>query len=250
MIKLKQIALVAAELDPIREQLFRLLGLDSDFADPGVAEFGLHNTVMAIGDTFLEVVSPMEDGTTAGRLLARRGGDGGYMVISLVDNIEETRQRMERMGIRRIWEIDRPEVTAFHVHPKDIGAAIVSFDEMRPATEWQWAGPGWRERRAENVSAISAVEVQARDPEELANRWSRAFDRPAALIGDGFVMKLDEGEVRILEATDGRGDGVSGVQFDIADRPAIEQAALDLGLGWQNGRLNVCGTQLIFREVP
>ena len=37
------------------------------FRDPGVAAFGLQNAVMPIGRTFLEVVSPVQEGTTAGR---------------------------------------------------------------------------------------------------------------------------------------------------------------------------------------
>ena len=34
---------------------------------------------MPVGDTFLEVVSPIDPKATAERYLARRGGDGGYM---------------------------------------------------------------------------------------------------------------------------------------------------------------------------
>lgn len=247
--KLKQVALVAQELPPVRQQFFTLLGLDEDFRDPGVGEFGLINSVMAIGETFLEVVCPNQAGTTAGRLLERRGGDGGYMVIALVSDIRDVSQRINELGYRKVWEIDREEVSAFHVHPKDIGAAIVSFDEMRPQTEWLWAGEGWRDRKARHVSAISAVEVQAADPEGLASQWSAAFGVPAELNGDHLVLALDEGDIRILEARDGRGDGVAGVQFDILDREALQSAAASLGLAWQGNTLDVCGTRMIFREA-
>jgi hypothetical protein len=105
--KLKQVALVAGELAPVREQIFDLLGLKADYDDPGVGAFGLCNSVMAIGETFLEVVCPKEEGTTAGRLLERRGGDSGYMVISLVDDIKEVSQRIENLKMRKVWEVDR-----------------------------------------------------------------------------------------------------------------------------------------------
>jgi hypothetical protein len=61
--RLRQIALVAGQLESARSQFFTLLGIDDDFADLGVSEFGLENSVMAIGDTFLEIVVPTQPGT-------------------------------------------------------------------------------------------------------------------------------------------------------------------------------------------
>ena len=46
--------------------------LADPFDDPGVGEFGLINAVFPVGDTFVEVVSAVQPGTTAGRYLARR----------------------------------------------------------------------------------------------------------------------------------------------------------------------------------
>jgi hypothetical protein len=55
------------------------LGTEVVFVDPGVAEFGLKNFLISIGGDIIEVVAPVQPGTTAGRLLDKRG-DGGYMV--------------------------------------------------------------------------------------------------------------------------------------------------------------------------
>ena len=87
VMRIRQIALVTTELAPVRDALFELLGLDDAFIDDEVSQFGLENAVMTIGTTFLELVSPVQTGTTAGRLLERRGGDGGYMVIVQVDDL-------------------------------------------------------------------------------------------------------------------------------------------------------------------
>lgn len=246
--KLRQVALVAAELTSVRRQIFALLGLRDDFADPGVGDFGLENSVMAIGNTFLEVVAPVKPETTAGRLLERRGGDGGYMVLVQVDDIEEYRAHTEALGIRKVWNIDRDDVKAFHVHPRDIGGAIVSFDQMNPPEKWEWGGPGWQDRRATHVRTISGVDLQAADPEALARRWSQAYKRDMHVDGDQFVIPLDEGTIYIHEATDGRGDGVSGVEFELNDRDAVAAAAEKLGLAWQNDTLEVCGTWFRFRN--
>ena len=86
-VRIRQIALVAGDLDAVQRQLYPLLGINDAFVDEGVGQFGLRNIVMTIGDTFLEVVSPVQEHTTAGRLLQRRGGDGGYMVIVQVDDL-------------------------------------------------------------------------------------------------------------------------------------------------------------------
>jgi hypothetical protein len=69
MFRLRQVALVATDLDAVVSQLCETFGLSICFEDPGVAEFGLRNALMVIGDQFLEVVSPTEGGTTAGRLI-------------------------------------------------------------------------------------------------------------------------------------------------------------------------------------
>ena len=55
--RLRQIALVAEDLDPTVALLCEALGAEVVERDDGVASFGLHNALIQIGDTFLEVVS-------------------------------------------------------------------------------------------------------------------------------------------------------------------------------------------------
>ncbi len=251
--ELKQVALVAGQLTGVRQQLFDLLGLEQDFADPGVGEFGLCNSVMAIGDTFLEVVAPLEANTAAGRLLERRGGDGGYMVLVGVDDIDACTARMAQLGIRKVWSTQQDSVNAFHVHPRDIGAAIVSFDQMVPADHWEWAGPDWESRVARHVSAITAVDIQAVDAASVAGRWSQALDKPVLVEGDPeisakYVIKLDRGKINFMAATDGRGDGVAAVEFDVSDAEGLQQSIYRLGLTQLDGEVIVCGTRLRFRQ--
>src|SRR3954453_16887385 len=124
--RLRQVALVARDLDSTCAQIERGLGLRDPFHDPGVAEFGLTNSVYEIGDTFLEVVSPAQEGTTAGRYLERRGGDSGYMVILQSDDLDADRARVADLGIRVVWKIDLPDIRGTHLHPADVGGAILS----------------------------------------------------------------------------------------------------------------------------
>src|SRR5678815_6198505 len=96
--RLRQIALVGRDLDAAEADIRAVLGLDYAYDDPGVGKFGLRNAVFPVGETFLEVVSPKQAGTTAGRLLEKRGGDGGYMVILQVEDIAEARARIAKAG--------------------------------------------------------------------------------------------------------------------------------------------------------
>ena len=100
MLRLRQVVTVASELRPVETQLIEQLGLEVAYRDPGLRVFGLRHGLYPIGDRLLEVVSPREDGTTAGRYLDRRGGDGGYMIILQVDDLEPYRRRMGDLGIR------------------------------------------------------------------------------------------------------------------------------------------------------
>jgi len=206
-VRLRQVALVARELDPAVAALCAALDVEVCFRDPGVAFFGLHNALMAIGDTFLEVVSPLREGTAAGRYLDRRGGDGGYMAMFQVDDLDAERARIESLGVRLVWQGDGEGISGMHLHPADVGAAIVSLDQPEPPPSWGWAGTSWREHvRTGTVSRIAAVEVQSDDPERLRRRWRE-------VLGGGAADA-----VRFVAAADGRGEGIGGIDMVATDR--------------------------------
>ena len=145
-VRLRQAVLVARDLAPVSERLRSELGLGEPFADPGVGAFGLHNAVYAIGDTFLEVVSPTQPDTTAGRYLDRRG-DGGYMVIFQFADLDAARERAAGDGhARRLAARPATDISGTHLHPADTRGAIVSLDRADPPGSWRWGGPDWTEQ--------------------------------------------------------------------------------------------------------
>ena len=99
MLRMRQIALVAHDLNAIEADFREVFGLEVCYRDPGVAKYGLHNFLMPVGNGFLEVVAPTEEGTAGGRYLERRGGDGGYMVILQTDDIAAVRARVADLGL-------------------------------------------------------------------------------------------------------------------------------------------------------
>ncbi len=244
--RLRQVALVAKDLEPVVETLCEVLGIEVSFQDPGVATFGLVNAVMPVGDTFLEVVSPDHEGTSAGRLLDRRGGDGGYMVILQVEDLELERERLETTGTRVVWETDTGDMQTIHLHPRDVGGAIVSLDWADPPEHWRWAGPDWREKAQTHVVAeVAGVEIQSDDPGGLAKRWAEVLGRPARDAQGGSAIDLDRGGlIRFVADTDGRGEGVSGLILRATDADRVRYTARGKGLLEPDGRILICGTRI------
>ena len=74
--RLRQICLVAPNLEPVVADLQAVLGLSVCHRDPAVRRYGLENALLPMGTNFLEVVAPIEDNTAAGRFIARSGGRG------------------------------------------------------------------------------------------------------------------------------------------------------------------------------
>ncbi len=169
MPRLRQAVIAVGDLDRPVELLRSELGLGEPFADPAVEYFGLQNAVFAIGDTFLELVSPVREGTAAGRLLERRGGDCGYMAMLQVDDAAAARGRARRLGIREVFEVELDDIAEAHLHPADIGGAIVSVSEPRPRESWRWGGPDWQGRSVSG--AVRGLTVAVADPTAVDERW-------------------------------------------------------------------------------
>ncbi len=216
-VRLRQVALVARELEPVVAAARRELELEEDpFSDPGISVFGLHNAVMAVGDTFLEVVSPVQEGTTAGRYLERRGGDGGYMAIFQVEDLAAARARIDALGIRVVWRSDQSDIAGTHLHPRDVPGALVSIDWASPPESWRWAGPSWTGGApTHRRGGITAVTVQTAQPRELAAQWGAVLGRESLEVEGGAAIALDGGEVRFVPERDGRGEGICEIEVNV-----------------------------------
>ncbi len=241
---IRQIALCARELEPVAKDIAAVLGLDVSFSDPGVKEFGLHNVVTPIGGQFLEVVSPTREGTTAGRYLDKRGGEGGYMVILQTRDLDADRARVAKLGVRTVWSITLPDIASIHLHPRDVGGAIVSLDRPLPAESWRWGGPDWQSRaRTERVNAIRGVTIEAGDPRALAARWAEVLGLPAARAAEsGFELALEPGAIRFVPAAE-RGDGLAEVELAATDAAAALADAERRGLPVDAHTITLCGVR-------
>ena len=255
-LRLRQLCLVAHDLEPVVDDLCAVFGIEVCHRDPNVGKYGLVNALMPVGTSFIEVVSPIKTGgdTAAGRYLDRRGGDGGYMVINDCDDVARRRNRAAALGIRIIEDREYPgKAHLLQLHPRDTGGCMLEFDHHTGGEaldgNYQWAGPHWqRHVRTERALAITGVEMQSDHPKALAERWSAMIERPLAHNGDGIPsISLDNAGIRFVEAHDGRGEGLGGIDIRVRDAAPVIDAASKRGLAVWADSVTIGGTRFKLR---
>lgn len=197
--RIRQAVFAARDLDAMAARLTDELGLREPFEDPAVEYFGLRNAVFTIGDTFLEIVSPIREGTAAGRRIDRMGGDCGYMLMLQVPDVAAARARAAGLNVREAFEVETDDIVEAHLHPADMRGAIVSISEPRPAASWRWGGPGWETRSA--AGRIAGVTVAVAEPDAIGERWSEIAGGPVA----GVELVADPAEPGLVEVRVERG---------------------------------------------
>jgi hypothetical protein len=228
--RLRQVALAAADCEGTARQLQDAFDWPEPFHDPGVGRFGLTNAVFAAGDAFVEVVSPVQPGTTAGRYLQRRGGDSGYMAIFQMPDLAEARRRVAATGIRVVWTADFADIAGTHLHPKDVPGAIVSLDWADPPESWRWAGPEWAGRAPVHApGGVSGLTIEVRDPAAAAARWAGVLGLTVTDDGGMAAIRLERAgqDLRFGPAAAGRPDGITEVRLTTEDQiPPVQVAGV------------------------
>jgi len=253
-LRLRQIALVAPDLEPAVDDLRSILGLEVCFRDPGVAHFGLENALLPVGNQFVEVVAPTREGTAGGRYLERRDGPGGYMVITQCDDHAPRRSRVEALGVRLAHQFEVPgRFRNLQMHPKDTGGSFFEIDEQLgdaahdPDGPWEPAGGGgWKSaRRTDRVRGIAAAEMQVDDPARVAARWAEIAELPLDRDSAGHPqVGLENATLRFVPCADGRPEGLGGLDLHVADRDRILESARKRDCLRSERQVYVCGMRL------
>jgi len=251
-LRLRQICLIAYELDPVIAALKQVFSLEVCFVDSAVGKYGLENSLLPIGNQFLEVVAPTEDGTAGGRYLDRRGGDGGYMVITQCQDLAERDARIAELEVPVANKLDYGDFHGLQLHPKYTGGAFFEIDWNAggedPDGPWHPAGPDWpAARRTDVVHAITAAELQSPDPDALAKRWSEIAGLDLIAGEFGPEIRLSNAAVRFVEDRDGRGEGLGGVDLATNDAARARAQAAAMGCPVDGDTILACGTR--FRLV-
>ena len=163
------------------------------------------------------------------------------MLVLQTRDLGRERERIEKLGVRVVWEIDTGRAKVIHLHPRDVGSSLVSFDQMSEWDAWEWAGPDWHSKaRHDSSTRIVAAELQSEDPERCAARWSEVLGIPRR----GFEIPLDEGTLRFVKAADGRGEGLGGIEVAATGAAEVLARARDRGLPIEGDCITVCGVRV------
>jgi Glyoxalase-like domain len=251
-IRLRQIALIVKDADAVAADLAAVFGLEVAFIDehlPGA--YGLENRLLPVGTQFLELCSPIREGTAGGRYLERRGGDGGYMVICQCDDHAPRKARVKELGLRVVAARDTETSCLMQLHPQDTGGSFLEIDWHAGADDnpplWTHAirGEWWKKAHTERVKAIVAAEIQDPDPARLARRWSEIIEEPVTSDANGRpTIAIDNATLRFVACDDGRPAGLGGIDLAVVDRVSAEGSAKKRGLMPADGVIAIGGMRI------
>ncbi len=231
-LRLRQICLVAPQLEPVIGDISGIMGLDVCYRDGNVAKYGLENALLPVDTILLEVVSPTRPGTAAGRFIDKTGGRGGYMAIFCCDDPDGRGRHAETIGVRIANIIDHAPYHGVQLHPRDCRAAFIEFNHTDGSDDitgaYPPAGPDWqRSIRKDVTQSLIGVEMESPQPQALAEHWGRILGISVTKSPGGEPeLKLPNGSFRFSE---GASDIMSGLRFRVNDVAAVCEAARKRG---------------------
>ncbi|KAF2743614.1 hypothetical protein M011DRAFT_521473 [Sporormia fimetaria CBS 119925] len=261
--RLRQIALVVRDFSKARQQLTHVLGTEVMFEDPAVAQWGIKNFLVPLGGDVIEVVTPVQENTTSGRLLDKRG-EGGYMIIMQTEDARKRREYIESKGLSKvIFSVEHGDVACIQYHPKGIpGGMMPELDSHTPTPEnptplttrfspWHACGsdrkvyyPGMK--RSAHLSLEGCVLRLApgqTSHEDAARRWEEIFGvaRSRDLLAfTNARMGFCRGEEGLPEGLVSITVGVNGKEkFEGIWKRAEEMGVARGGRGW----IEMCGVR-------
>lgn len=253
-IHLRQVCLVAWELEPIAQQLSDVLGLSLCHRDPVVEQYGLENALFGIGTDFLEVVAPIKENTAAERYLRRLGSDGGYMVITQVDSVETQqaiRARALAARVRIAHEEQREGWSFCQLHPADMEAAFLDIEwdaETDFAGCWHPAGGHqWKSQvQQEGDLQLINLELRSPEPDALVRLWRD-------ILGTGIdesprEISLRNAQLVFTQSAKEEYSSLSAITLRVANVVEVLSAAEKNGCAFDQNSVTICGTRFILTE--
>ena len=240
-LRLRQICLVAPQLEPVISDIAGIMGLDVCYRDGNVEKYGLVNALLPVDTVLLEVVAPFREGTAAGRFLDKTAGHGGYMAIFACEDPDARGKLANEMGVRTTNVITHAPYRGVQLHPRDCRAAFIEFNHTEGSDDilgaYPPAGPDWQKFIRKDVTqALTGVEMQSPDPQGLAAHWGKIIGIAA---NSDAELKLPNATFRFVK---GASEIMSALEFRVIDAASVLHAAREKGLA-------VAGNQFLLGGV-
>jgi hypothetical protein len=248
-LRLRQICLVAPHLVPVIPDIADIMGLRECYRDGNVAKYGLENALLPVDTILLEVVAPFKEGTAAGRFIDKTKGRGGYMAIFCCDDPDARARHANAIGVRTINAIDHAPYRGMQLHPRDCRAAFIEFNHTAGGDDtlgpYPPAGPDWQQAIRKDVTlALTEVEMQSPQPDDLAAHWGRILQIPVSRADGASELTLPNCRFRFVKGDD---EIMSALTFRVADVARVCGAAKARGYAVTNNEFLLGG--LMFRIV-
>lgn len=253
--RLRQIALVARDLSKAKELLTYVLGTEVVYVDPAVGQWGLDNFLVPVGGEIIEVVSPIRKGTTAGRLLDKKGVDAaGYMIIMQTGDAKKRKEYIEKNNLAKVISTHglgnaSSDAVGVQYHPKGIrGGVIPELSSQAPSkafpdplkerfSPWYPCGPNQdayiaKMKQYSHLSLLGAVCRLAPGDwgAELAStQWEQIFGVPRSRD----LAQFTNARVGFLHGEEGEQEGMISITIGVVGerrRDEILQRAQQAGV--------------------
>ena len=134
------------------------------------------------------------------------------------------------------------------MHPGDLKAAFFEVEsDSHNDFQGHWhpvGGLGWEDKVRQDITVdYLGVELQSSDPLELAELWGKVAGLNIERNGAEFSMDFNNATIRFVEAEDGRGAGLGGIDIAVANRDYILEEAENRGCFVSEDRVDICGTR-------
>lgn len=224
---LRQIVLITDDLEPALKHARAALGLHEGLRDAeGMAAIGFTHEVLAIDQTFLEIVAPVSMDSPQARQLDKYG-PGGFMAVLQVADLPAVRAHAQELGFGPLLDEDYEGQPITQWNPKDLGT-IAEIDQMTPADHWHFAPKVFEIGSTEVVQDIRAVDIAVDEPIVMAARWAQLLGQPV----DGPVVPLGGGQSLRFVAADGA-RGVCAVDVIASDARRVGDAVTLCGVDFR-----------------
>ena len=246
--RLRQICLVAADLPRAIADMQAIFGVKLAYQDPHVRRYGLQNALFPFGLAFVEIVSPVEPDTAAGRFLERSGGVSGYMAIFNCSDPERRGRHANTLGVRTAHTIDHPGFHAVQLHPRDCRAAMIEFDRTEGEEDLRGpygpaGGTGWTNAvRTDVTRRLAAIVLESPDPVGLGRHWARVLEMPFVADNGGGRITPDMTAIQFARGQSSR-EILRTLVVEVADRSGIEARAVERGYPVADAGVEFCGVQ-------
>ncbi|WP_375001686.1 hypothetical protein [Aeromicrobium sp. CTD01-1L150] len=264
MIRLRQVCIASPTIADA-DELADIFGVRIAYRDPMIVDFGLENALLGFGGTFVELIAPLKEGTTATRFLAKHPDGGGYMVIHDTDEYEAIRRRVDEQGIRIAYEstpeLRDPEKNLpeygydsfrhLQLHPHSVGGTLLEFNQTDGGEElfgaYAPAGIHWHDEvQGDDLPRIVGAECTSSDSDAMAATWGSLMGKPVEKDDQGTTIQLDGGGVDRF--VPGPVDAFTRLTIETADPASVLGRARSKGYEVTGSQFTFCGVHIV--SVP